>query len=230
MADTFLIVFQRNLFSLVHSWAGFFEFSAYSFIFELVTFFYGVTESYQKLHDAVIDRGRQFIDKPDDRNALGFLAWFYGITHGFQDGNFFVNKSCLYISYRFVLRFSTMISYMLFEVFLRYGYNSYFYDAATYTEDEFKMLMAFQIISMVLEFIAIIPTDWLIRKRSGKSMTTRFFAFFSDKDSQMYVTFFVWVLTHISTDVFVDKINYSASHLFWYGSVECSNLMNKNCK
>jgi len=124
MADTFLIVFQRNLFSLVHTWEAFFEFTAYSFAFEMATFFYCMTEHYEELHDSILKYAEEFNEcvNPKEKYKLkNVVCYLYAITHSWQDGKFFVSKNALYISYRFLLRLQSTLAYMLFQVFLRYG-------------------------------------------------------------------------------------------------------------
>lgn len=73
--------------------------------------------------------------------------------------------------------------------------------------------MGYVIVSAVLDVIAIIPTDYTLRKRGKPSLIQHFFAFFNAPNGNIYMGFFIWVIAHITTDVFVNKIIYGATTL-----------------
>lgn len=77
-------------------------------------------------------------------DGVGGLCYVYNTTHFWYPGRLFVSKNALYLAYKFVLRITSSISYLLFSSLLRYGYNSPpYYTEASYSEQTFQNLMYF---------------------------------------------------------------------------------------
>lgn len=57
VADTFLITFQRNLFTLVTSWTSFVELNAASLLYEVLIYQMQTWHVYEEWHDRVLVRG-----------------------------------------------------------------------------------------------------------------------------------------------------------------------------
>lgn len=254
MADAFLIVFQRNLFSIVSSWENFAIFNIIACSYELIVYQFCVTERYEQLHDSILlfarggsstDRDQQLSsDLPttssDSKNVpvlineekkdysisdLIHVYWIhclrscaigYARGHMWRSGNIFVHKNCLNLSYRYSLRVVASISYILYSSFLHFSYNApYYRNDTSINLRDYSRLMAFIVISLLLETIALSASAYLIYKRSGISLFRRFISFFdiSTPANRGYLGFYVWVVAHIMTDVFVAKINYKVSEL-----------------
>jgi hypothetical protein len=216
MADTYLIVYYRNLFAYVDGWPTFLEFSLVAVILELVTFQYSVTDSYRELHNTIISYGIRKLQETNNINVIESFkincAFLYCTTHGWRDGEIFVNKNALMLGYRFILRSSTTVSYIIFQLFLRYGYNSPFYsvDKQHYSDDRFSNLLAFIALSFVFECIVMYFPEKSLRDKTGIGILARTISFFQKApNSAPYVLFFIWALGHINSDVFVAKIDYT---------------------
>jgi hypothetical protein len=136
----------------------------------------------------------------------------YAQFHKFHDGSVFVHRNALHISYRFVLRVTSTVSYILFTTFLKYGYNRRFYsDASSLSQHSFDLLMDFIIISFLIDAVVWLLADYVLTKRTSISLIQRFIAFFDpirNGGNTQYIMFLIWVTAHITTDVFVAKIPY----------------------
>lgn len=211
VADTFLITFQRNLFTLVTSWTSFVEINAASLLFEVLIYQVQTWHVYEVWHDHVLVRGKAFVegDRSVSADSVGGFCYIYSATHFWYPGRLFVNKNALHLAYKFVLRITSSISYLLFSTLLRYGYNSPYYAEASYSERTYQNLMYFILLSLLFDFIVISVTDYFLRKRTGLSLYCRFMQFFAAGEGSEYVHFLIWVTTHITSDIFVAKILYS---------------------
>lgn len=212
MTDTFFVVYQRNLFTGVDNWTEFIYFALVNAVIEVVVFQFCVTETYERWHDVV----RNYAKDPEAKEEGSFkfdLCYLYASTHGWLDGNSFVHKNSLHLSYKCLLRLSSGVAFMIFETFIRYSYNKQYYDAQTFSAEGYSNLMGFTLVSMVLDFLIVIPTDWTLKKRGKPSLLQHFSAFFNSPNGHVYMGFFIWVIAHITTDVFVAKILYSSTTL-----------------
>ena len=72
MADTFLIVFLRNLFSEVGEWPPFITFAAVLGVLEAGTYQFTITEKYEKLHDYFIDIAKANLEKSEQAMQMLF--------------------------------------------------------------------------------------------------------------------------------------------------------------
>ena len=220
MADTYLIVFQRNLFSLISSWGIFVILTVVSGLYEYVLYQFQVTTLYERMHDALLDYGLAGQARMAEAGGSLWRWWrvmslaelgcvLYGEAHCWYRGAVYVNKNALNISYRYVIRVVATISYVLFTTFLRFGYNSNYYsDASSLNAQSYELLMAFIFISFFIDTVVVIATDALVQRLTGVSLYQRFMYFFSGSRGKEYREFFVWVVGHIITDVFVAKIPY----------------------
>ena len=243
MCDSFIIIFHRNLFSLVDSWRNFITFTFLSTALEFFMYQFSITAFYERLHDEIIvyakqvkidsnnssilfkllslsvkipvgDNNSSFIPSNRYNPFLCNLAYIYAVTQGWRDGKTFVHKNALDLSYRYVIRVTTTISYIIFQVFLRYGYNAPFYDPSSYSINDFNQLMIFIVISFLLETIAHIPANYWLIQRFNISLYSRFISFFHMSDNhEIYVHMLIWYVGHITSDVFVAKIDYNTANL-----------------
>ena len=229
MADCFLIIYQRNLFSLVDTWFNFAIVTIFCALFEILVYSFSVTKTYEKFHDSLMRYARRHRDALDISavdwsgsviitNIVHFrtdkilpqLAIIYAICHRWQDGRIFVHRNALMISYRIMIRISSSIAYIIFTTFLRFGYNAQFYeDASSLSIDDFKLLMTFIVISVIIDIIVVLPTDYYLRKTTNIGLASRFVSYFAISDQPEYFIFMIWAITHITTDVFIAKVQVS---------------------
>ena len=212
MTDTFYVVYQRNLFSGVKNWTEFAEFATIFAVIEVVMFQFCVTETYEKWHDDVRVIAKDEVEK--EKGSFKYdLCYFYCATHGWLDGRSFIHKNALHLSYKALLRVSSSVAFLLFETFLRYSYNKKYYDAALFSPQGYNNLVGYVIVSMILDIIVVFPTEYMLRKRDKPGLMQHFFAFFNSANGPIYMGFFIWVIAHITTDVFVAKILYGTTTL-----------------
>ena len=115
-------------------------------------------------------------------------------------------RVCMDYSLRFSLILSTAISYIIFFVFIRFGYNYQFYD--TYGEgisvDKFDKVIYFVLISVSIELVLFFAIDQLARANTGHSLFFPWFVIFTNSSS--YLFFVIVMSAHVMTDVYITQI------------------------
>lgn len=81
-------------------------------------------------------------------------------------------------------------------------------------ESDYIRLIFFICIQMLLETIIFISSSHLLYKRSKISLIGVFLSFFNKTNGieKEYLSFLIWCVSHVTTDVFIAKILYDKSN------------------
>ena len=209
-SEIFPIIFQINLFSLVTEWSHFFLLLFTIEFIETATRCFSVSPLYARMHDAMCEHSRNQKDQ-QSASFFTFCAHVFARINDYRSGVLTVDQSAIRLCMKIIINISALISYMFFSIVLRCGYNKHFYNVQSSSSANFERLLAFVCVYLGVEILLIAPTDVYVKKSSNYSLFNRWVSFFDINDGQEYYVFLVWALTHVTTDVFIAKIDYLRS-------------------
>ena len=234
-SDIFIVVFVRNLFSNITTWDQFFVFTSVTVIIDSCSFMLAISHASQSLHDKILAIAEP-CHQSSTKSIPQFFASRYARSRGYRSGAIVGSKIALQYALKYAVMLVVSFSYVIFSIWLRYGYNRDFYSPKEMSNEHFQTLMIFVLLSVIFETLTIIPANNILISNTGFSLWNRlgYFAFFYIFNKQIspssvylhlrrwvsffhvaegkqYYVFFCWATAHVISDVFVAKILYKDS-------------------
>jgi hypothetical protein len=161
-----------------------------------------------------------FIRYKDRPLQLGLLCCLCGSP----SSELLVQRQCFRTGMKFYLFLNSVITFVLFSTFLRYGYNNVFYCVFdTMNNHDYSLLMQFTMISLGRELLVLRYTDGFCMAKYRHGILTLWEDFLTGSIwgggncNGSVVVFMIWLMTHISTDIYLSQIDLST-----VGGSECS--------
>ena len=117
-------------------------------------------------------------------------------------------RVALDFSLRFTCCMTSAIAYIIGLTFLRFGYNSEFYNfnETSLSNEQYERTIAYTSFALCIELLIFAVCALIVAKYSELGMLTKPFEKLI-KSEPSYFAFGVWTTAHIITDVFLAQLN-----------------------
>jgi hypothetical protein len=211
----FYYTFERNLFISVKSYGEFFMIKSIYVVFELLN---NTVTFHTRYHSALIDMFARYKLSPIPLQLLRLLA-------GGEYADLALQVQCLRMGMKLYFVLTTAFTFILFFIFLRFGYNQNYY--CLYNEmtgDDFYLLINITIISVIIELLLFIFADYLyfyhFQQRGILSMWENLLqGRLRGIPNTTVVMYLIWIMTHVTTDLYITRIDVSG-----IGGIECPDI------
>lgn len=199
----FFYTFYRNLFISIHSYSLFFIIKGIHVLSEVLNFSICFSQWYQGLLSHLFDR---FADSPLVLQLLASVS-------GCRSADMIVQVQCFRYGMRLYLFISSILTFVLFFAFLRFGYNSSFY--CLYDEisgAHYDLLMSMTFLSFIIELMVFWYTDVLCVSTYGHGILAVWQDFLLGKmglSHKAVVVYMIWLMAHVSTDIYLSRLDAS---------------------
>ena len=209
----FFYTFYRNLFISVRSFGLFFVIKAVHVVFEVCNY----TICFSKWY-------RKFVESAYERYHESTLQYqIISCISGCRNVETLEQAQCFRSGMRFYLFRSSVVTFILFFTFLRYGYNSSFYCAYNeISEDHYLILMSMTGLSIVIELIVFWYTDILCFSTYGHGILRVWQEFLSGKVGLVHrsvIVYMIWLMAHVTADIYLYRIDTSS-----IGGPDCPDI------
>lgn len=171
-SDIFVVVFQRNLFSNIDTWGDFFLFTFLSNTVDVCTSMYQISQHYKSMHDRICAYAAT-VEGSTPSTILQFFAVRYANSRGKRPGEIVMHKYALLLAHKYMLTLASSLSFIVFQTWLRFGYNRHYYDTSSLSESQFENQMVFVLLSVIIDTMTIFPVNYILNKTTGNSLWER---------------------------------------------------------
>jgi hypothetical protein len=211
----FYFTFERNLFISVNSYSDFFMIKSIYVVFELLN---NTITFHTWYHNKLILLFVQYKLSPVRLQLLKLVA-------GGEYADLALQVQCLRMGMKLYFLLTTAFTFVLFFLFLRYGYNHQYYCLYEEMSDaDFYLLMNITIISVVLELLLFLFADYLYFhnfRHRGILSTWEYLlrGQFVSVPNTSVVMYLIWLMTHVTTDLYIARIDVSG-----IGGIDCPDI------
>ena len=211
----FYFTFERNLFISVHSYGDFFLLKSAYVLFELLS---NTVTFHKWYHNALVNLFARYKHSPVFLQLLKIAA-------GGEFADLALQVQCLRMGMKLYMLLTTAFTFILYFVFLRFGYNRVFY--CLYREisnDDFSILMNITLMSVIIEILLFIFADYLyfynFQRRGILCTWERLLrGQFIGIPNTTVVMYVIWLMTHVTTDLYISRIDVSD-----IGGIDCPDV------
>jgi len=218
----FYFTFERNLFISVTSYADFFMIKSIYVVFELLN---NTVTFHTWYHNTLVELFARYKLSPLPLQVLRVLA-------GGEYADLALQVQCLRMGMKLYFLLTTAFTFILYFVFLRFGYNHQYYCLYDELQDkDFYLLMNITIISVGIELLLFLFTDCLYffqfqhQHHGGKkgsilcTWESLLRGQLSGIPNTTVVMYLVWLMTHVTTDLYIARIDVSD-----IGGIDCPDV------
>lgn len=211
----FYFTFYRNLFISIKSYSSFFTIKSIHVFFEMINYTIIFSKWYQEMLTL-------WLIKYKDYPLVVSILRIHSGCH--TTGFILPQIQCLKVGVRLYLFLSSIITFVLFFTFLRFGYNKNYYCLyAEISSKDYKLLMTITLISFVIELLVFGYTDYLCMTTNNCRILSTWQRLLRGQIAgSSHVVFgiaLIWIMTHITTDIYLSRIDVSS-----IGGVECPEI------
>lgn len=211
----FYYTFERNLFISVHSYSSFFLIKSIYVVFELLN---NTITFHKTYHQTLIKLFTQYKHSPVLLQGLKLVA-------GGEYADLSLQVQCLRMGMKLYFVLTTAVTFLLFFIFLRFGYNHQYYCLYNeMTNDDFSLLMNITAISVIIEILLFLFADYLYFyhfQHRGILSTWEYLlrGQFLDIPNTTVVLYLIWLMTHVTTDLYISRIDVAD-----IGGIDCPDV------